>query len=59
MSGERGDPEKKGLIPNSFEHIFSHIAHTQDEQYLVRASYLEIYKVCMICCLSCDLVHVM
>lgn len=45
MSGQRGDPEKRGLIPNSFEHIFSHIACTQDEQYLVRVSYLEIYKV--------------
>ena len=45
MAGERGDPEKQGLIPNSFDHIFSHIARTQDEQYLVRVSYLEIYKV--------------
>ena len=45
MTGERGDPEKQGLIPNSFDHIFSHISHTQDEQYLVRVSYLEIYKV--------------
>ena len=45
MTGERGDPEKRGVIPNSFDHIFSHIAQTQDEQYLVRVSYLEIYKV--------------
>ena len=42
MTGERGDP---GVIPNSFEHIFSHISQSQDEQYLVRVSYLEIYKV--------------
>lgn len=45
MAGEREDPDKRGVIPNSFEHIFSHIASTQDEQYLVRVSYLEIYKV--------------
>lgn len=45
MTGERGDPEKQGLIPNSFDHIFSHITQTHDEQYLVRVSYLEIYKV--------------
>lgn len=47
MTGEREDPDKRGVIPNSFEHIFSHIASTQDEQYLVRVSYLEIYKVRM------------
>ena len=45
MTGERTDPEMRGLIPNSFDHIFSHIAQTKDEQYLVRVSYLEIYKV--------------
>ena len=45
MTGEKGDPERRGVIPNSFDHIFSHIAQTQDEQYLVRVSYLEIYKV--------------
>jgi hypothetical protein len=44
MTGERGDPQKQGLIPNSFDHIFSHISQTHDEQYLVRVSYLEIYK---------------
>ncbi len=33
----------RGVIPNSFEHIFGHIARTQNQQYLVRASYLEIY----------------
>lgn len=44
MEGLRGDEEKKGVIPRSFEHIFSHIAQSKDEQYLVRASYLEIYQ---------------
>ena len=45
MTGERGDPQNQGLIPNSFDHIFSNISKTHDEQYLVRVSYLEIYKV--------------
>lgn len=44
MEGVAKDPEKQGLIPRSFEHIFSHIAQSRDRQYLVRASYLEIYK---------------
>ena len=33
----------RGVIPNSFEHIFQHISRSKDQQYLVRASYLEIY----------------
>lgn len=36
-------PEQRGVIPNSFEHIFTHISRTEDEHYLIRASYLEIY----------------
>lgn len=44
MEGVRSDPELRGVIPNSFEHIFTHIARTQNQQYLVRASYLEIYQ---------------
>lgn len=43
--GVRLDPELRGVIPNSFDHIFKHIARTHDQQYLVRASYLEIYQV--------------
>ena len=34
----------QGVIPRSFDHIFNHIAQSCDRQYLVRASYLEIYK---------------
>ena len=41
----RSDPNMRGVIPNSFDHIFTHIARTQNQQYLVRASYLEIYQV--------------
>ncbi|XP_033118562.1 kinesin-II 95 kDa subunit-like [Anneissia japonica] len=44
MEGVRNDLEKRGVIPNSFDHIFTHIARSQDQQYLVRASYLEIYQ---------------
>ncbi|VDK83222.1 unnamed protein product [Dibothriocephalus latus] len=40
----KDDLELRGVIPNSFEHIFDHIAHSKNAQYLVRASYLEIYK---------------
>lgn len=42
--GIRNSPEEWGVIPNSFSHIFTHISRSQDEQYLVRASYLEIYQ---------------
>ncbi|XP_077447153.1 kinesin-like protein KIF3B [Stigmatopora argus] len=44
MEGTRNDPEKRGVIPNSFVHIFTHISRSQNQQYLVRASYLEIYQ---------------
>jgi len=44
MEGVRSDPELRGVIPNSFDHIFTHISRTHDQQYLVRASYLEIYQ---------------
>lgn len=44
MEGVRNDPERRGVIPNSFEHIFNHIARSQNQQYLVRASFLEIYQ---------------
>lgn len=43
--GPKNDPELRGVIPNSFEHIFQHIARTENQQYLIRASYLEIYQV--------------
>ncbi|RWS04873.1 kinesin-like protein, partial [Dinothrombium tinctorium] len=34
----------RGVIPNSFDQIFNHIARSQNQQYLVRSSYLEIYQ---------------
>ncbi|KAL2082594.1 hypothetical protein ACEWY4_022412 [Coilia grayii] len=44
MQGQWLDPEKRGIIPSSFEHIFTHISRSKNQQYLVRASYLEIYQ---------------
>jgi len=45
MEGVRNVPEKRGIIPNSFAHIFGHIAKAEEEsRFLVRVSYLEIYN---------------
>ncbi|XP_067132536.1 kinesin-like protein KIF3A [Centruroides vittatus] len=45
MEGVRSVPELKGIIPNSFAHIFGHIAKAEDDKtFLVRVSYLEIYN---------------
>jgi kinesin family member 3B len=45
MEGVRSNKELRGVIPNSFDHIFTHISRSSDQQYLVRAQYLEIYQV--------------
>ena len=68
MEGVPTSIELRGVIPNSFAHIFNHINSSENEvereiimcayivcnkfnsvtflqQYLVRASYLEIYQV--------------
>lgn len=44
MEGLKSDHERRGVIPRSFEHIFNHIGRSENMQYLVRASYLEIYQ---------------
>ncbi|XP_012274142.1 kinesin-like protein KIF3B [Orussus abietinus] len=44
MEGSKNDLERRGIIPRSFEHIFDRIGRTENMQYLVRASYLEIYQ---------------
>lgn len=44
MEGSKMDHERRGVIPRSFEHIFNHIGRSENMQYLVRASYLEIYQ---------------
>ncbi|CAK9832950.1 Kinesin-like protein KIF3B [Anthophora retusa] len=44
MEGLKNDHDRRGVIPRSFEHIFNHISRSENMQYLVRASYLEIYQ---------------
>lgn len=45
MAGDLEPVEMRGIIPNSFAHIFDHIAKCQhDTTFLVRVSYLEIYN---------------
>jgi hypothetical protein len=45
MEGVSDKPELRGIIPNAFEHIFSHIKHAPESvKFLVRASYMEIYN---------------
>ncbi|XP_045505731.1 kinesin-like protein KIF3A isoform X3 [Colias croceus] len=45
MAGSNSAPELRGIIPNSFAHIFSHIAKAkEDEKFLVCVTYLEIYN---------------
>ena len=45
MEGLRDIPDERGIIPNSFEQIFSIIGASSgtDKQYLVRCTYIEIY----------------
>ena len=48
MQGLAEPPELRGIIPNSFDHIFDHIqvasSGAQKTEFLVRCSYLEIYN---------------
>ncbi|GLE09417.1 hypothetical protein PINS_up021047 [Pythium insidiosum] len=45
MQGRDNPPELRGVIPNSFDHIFETIAAADaSKEYMVRASYLEIYN---------------
>ena len=45
MEGVRAIPELRGIIPNSFAHIFGSIAKAEgDTRFLVRVQYLEIYN---------------
>lgn len=46
MEGIADPPELRGIMPNSFKHIFERISGVEDKttQFLVRASYLEIYN---------------
>lgn len=44
MEGQSADPCQQGIIPQAFDHIFKAIEASEDTQYLVRASFLEIYN---------------
>jgi kinesin family protein 3/17 len=51
MEGYPEPASDRGIIPNSFKHIFEAISanSSPDKQFLVRASYLEIYQeVCAV-----------
>jgi kinesin family protein 3/17 len=43
MEGTRESSEQKGVIPRTFEQIWTHINRTQNMNFLVAVSYLEIY----------------
>jgi kinesin family protein 3/17 len=44
MEGYNDPPELRGIIPNSFKHIFDKIGSIAKSQFMVCASYLEIYN---------------
>ncbi|TRY57410.1 hypothetical protein DNTS_026603 [Danionella cerebrum] len=44
MQGVQDPPSQKGIILRAFEHVFETIQCSENTKYLVRASYLEIYK---------------
>lgn len=43
MEGIKSDPEQRGIIPRAFEQIWAHINRSQNMNFLVAVSYLEIY----------------
>ena len=44
MMGVQEPPEMRGVIPNAFVHIFNHISQKTDREFLIRASFIEIYN---------------
>lgn len=45
MTGQENDPVHKGIMPRSFEDVFKRIeGDSEQTQFLIRASYLEIYN---------------
>jgi hypothetical protein len=44
MQGPPNPPELRGVIPNSFTHIFDFVKASTGVEFLVRCSYLEIYN---------------
>ena len=43
MEGVIENQEHKGIILHAFDHIFAHISTVKDKEFLVRASFLQIY----------------
>jgi hypothetical protein len=41
---ERASKEQAGIIPRTFEQIFDHVQSNTECQFLIRASYLEVYQ---------------
>lgn len=44
MSGYHKSDDLKGIIPNTFSHIFSQIARSNDKTFVVTVTYVEIYN---------------
>lgn len=45
MEGKDDPPELRGITPNTFQYVFERIGkESGTKEYLVRASYLEIYN---------------
>lgn len=44
MSGHQKSDDIKGIIPNTFSHIFSQIARSNDKTFVVTVTYVEIYN---------------
>ena len=44
MEGKDDPVELQGIIPNAFRHVFDFIDSSSDTEFLVRASFLEIYN---------------
>ncbi|OQS05106.1 kinesin [Thraustotheca clavata] len=44
MQGKEHPPELRGVIPNAFDHVFENISADNEREYMVRATYLEIYN---------------
>jgi len=46
MQGLTHPPELRGVIPNSFDHIYENIKADPSTEFLVRCSYLEVSHSC-------------
>jgi len=44
MQGKDSPPELRGVIPHAFDHVFENISADNEKEYMVRATYLEIYN---------------